>query len=82
MVRQAASAGARGTAEVAKEVARTAADAEAAAPQVDEEAARAGAEKADTLRKRFDKWFYVISDSSFKQIHKDRTELFKASAAG
>lgn len=50
----------------------------AAAPAVDEEAARAGAERAAKLRLRFDKWFYVISDASFKQIHKERAELFKA----
>lgn len=49
-----------------------------AAPVIDEEAARAGAEQAAKLRLRFDKWFYVISDASFKQIHKDRAELFKA----
>ena len=36
------------------------------------------AERAAKLRQRFDKWFYVISDTSFKQIHKDRPELFKA----
>ena len=29
------------------------------------------------LRERFDKWFYVISDTSFKQIHKERDEMFK-----
>jgi arginine utilization protein RocB len=49
-----------------------------AARAIDEEAARNGAERAAKLRLRFDKWFYVISDASFKQIHKDRTELFKA----
>ncbi len=36
-----------------------------------------GPERAEMLRKRFDAWFYVISDMSFKQIHKDRDELFK-----
>jgi len=30
------------------------------------------------LHKRFSDWFYVISDSSFKSIHKDRATLFKA----
>jgi len=49
-----------------------------AEPAVDEAAARKGAERAAKLRQRFDKWFYVISDTSFKQIHKDRPELFKA----
>ncbi len=51
-----------------------------AAPVIDEEAARLGAEQAAKLRLRFDRWFYVISDASFKQVHKDRTELFKALA--
>jgi hypothetical protein len=51
---------------------------EAAPPTIDEAAAQAGAERAAKLGKRFSKWFYVISDSSFKQIHKDRGELFKA----
>jgi hypothetical protein len=36
-----------------------------------------GRERAQKLRDRFDQWFYVISDSSFKQIHKSRDELFK-----
>ncbi len=49
----------------------------AAPPGVDEETMRKGSERADKLRQRFDKWFYVISDSSFKQIHKSRDELFK-----
>lgn len=48
-----------------------------APPEVDEEAARKGAERAAKLRQRFDKWFYVISDASFKQIHKAPSELFK-----
>jgi hypothetical protein len=46
-------------------------------PVIDEAAARKGAERAAKLGQRFSKWFYVISDSSFKQIHKDREELFK-----
>ena len=50
----------------------------AAAPEIDEAAARKGVERAGKLRQRFDKWFYVISDASFKQIHKDPGELFKA----
>ncbi|MEX1363775.1 MAG: DUF4340 domain-containing protein, partial [Nannocystaceae bacterium] len=36
-----------------------------------------GQEKASKLRQRFDQWFYVISDSSFTQMHKAREELFK-----
>ncbi|MEM9455908.1 MAG: hypothetical protein AAGF11_17140 [Myxococcota bacterium] len=36
-----------------------------------------GQKTAAKLRARFDQWFYVISDSSFKQIHKDRSDLFK-----
>lgn len=51
---------------------------EPAAASIDEEAAKAGAERAAKLGERFGKWFYVISDSSFKQIHKDRGDLFKA----
>lgn len=43
----------------------------------DEQKKLAGKERADKLRKRFDQWFYVISDSSFKQIHKSRDELWK-----
>ncbi len=40
-----------------------------------------GRERAQKLRERFDQWFYVISDSSFKQIHKSRDELFKDAEA-
>lgn len=36
-----------------------------------------GQQKAAKLRQRFDQWFYVISDSSFTQMHKAREELFK-----
>jgi uncharacterized protein YxjI len=36
-----------------------------------------GPERADMLRKRFDQWFYVISAHSFKQIHKDRDDLWR-----
>lgn len=42
----------------------------------------AGRERAAQLRERFGKWFYVISDSSFKQIHKTRDELWKDLPAG
>jgi hypothetical protein len=42
-----------------------------------------GLKRAKQLQARFDKWFYVISDASFKQIHKEKTEFFKdASATG
>ncbi|MCA9704905.1 MAG: DUF4340 domain-containing protein [Myxococcales bacterium] len=47
----------------------------------DQDKIRAGQEKAGKLRARFDQWFYVISDSSFKQIHKERSELFKDAPA-
>lgn len=43
----------------------------------DEKKKLKGKERAAKLRERFDQWFYVISDSSFKQIHKTREELFK-----
>ncbi|RMG98686.1 MAG: DUF4340 domain-containing protein [Deltaproteobacteria bacterium] len=36
-----------------------------------------GKTRAEKLRKRFDKWFFVISESSFDQIHKDRDAFFK-----
>jgi hypothetical protein len=41
-----------------------------------------GAKRAKQLQARFDKWFYVISDASFKQIRKDKAEFFKDAAAG
>lgn len=41
-----------------------------------------GLKRAKQLQARFDKWFYVISDASFKQIRKDKAELFKEPAAG
>ncbi|MCH9684406.1 MAG: DUF4340 domain-containing protein [Deltaproteobacteria bacterium] len=55
------------------------AEGEAAASGDTDNAAKqaAGQQKAAKLRQRFDQWFYVISDSSFKQIHKERDELFK-----
>jgi hypothetical protein len=40
-----------------------------------------GFKRAKSLKSRFDKWFYVISDANFKQIHKDKAELFKEPAA-
>ncbi|MEM7155099.1 MAG: DUF4340 domain-containing protein [Myxococcota bacterium] len=38
-------------------------------------------EKAGKLQARFNQWFYVISDSSFTQMHKERDELFKDAPA-
>lgn len=54
-------------------------DAEAAAGGGGE---TAGLKRAKQLKARFDKWFYVISDANFKQIRKDKAELFKDAAAG
>lgn len=45
----------------------------------DEKKKLEGRARAEKLGARFSKWYYVIADSSFKQIHKDRGELFKAS---
>ncbi len=50
-------------------------------PGEDQAKMQAGQERAAKLRQRFDKWFYVISDASFKQIHKERSELFKDAPA-
>ena len=36
-----------------------------------------GKARAEKLRKRFGRWFFVISESSFQQIHKDRDTFFK-----
>lgn len=44
---------------------------------VDDKDKMPAAERAKMLNDRFEQWFYVISDSSFTQIHKDRAELFK-----
>lgn len=41
-----------------------------------------GAKRAKQLSERFGKWFYVISDASFKQIRKDKAEFFKDAPAG
>lgn len=46
-------------------------------PEGDAEKIEAGKTKAAELRARFDQWFYVISDSSFTQMHKARDEMFK-----
>lgn len=48
-----------------------------ASDEEDEEKKLPGPERAEKLNQRFGQWFYVISDSSFKQIHKERDELFK-----
>lgn len=41
-----------------------------------------GARRAKQLQARFDKWFYVISDASFKQIRKPKAEFFKDETGG
>jgi len=41
-----------------------------------------GAKRAKQLSARFGKWFYVISDASFKQIRKSKAEFFKDAPAG
>lgn len=41
------------------------------------EGALRGKERVDKLRKRFENWFYVIPNSSFRQIHKDYDEFWK-----
>ncbi len=46
-------------------------------PEEGEEPRLPGAQRAEKLNARFGQWFYVISDTSFTQIHKDRAELFK-----
>lgn len=46
-----------------------------------QDAAAEHREQVARLQKRFDAWFYVISDASFKRIHKPRDEYFKAPAA-
>ena len=37
----------------------------------------AGQKRAAELAQRFDRWFYVISNASFKQIHKSPTDFFE-----
>ena len=41
----------------------------------------AGVVRARALQQRFDQWFYVISDDSFKQIRKAKDELLKDAPA-
>ncbi len=53
------------------------AEGEAAAPPTDSE----GFKRATQLQARFDKWFYVISDTSFKQIRREKSEFFKDAPA-
>ena len=48
----------------------------------DEAATGKGRERAVELRKRFDKWFYVISDASFKQRALLSTQRFELRNAG
>ncbi|MBK6916481.1 MAG: DUF4340 domain-containing protein [Deltaproteobacteria bacterium] len=40
-----------------------------------------GQARAQQLQERFGSWFYVIPDMSYKQVHKERTELWKAAPA-
>lgn len=49
--------------------------ADKAAPDAAE--GRRGEEIAQELQNRFGAWFFVISDASFKEIHKDRDGFFK-----
>jgi Domain of unknown function (DUF4340) len=51
--------------------------ADPAAAEAEKDALK-GEARAQMLQKRFGEWFYVISDASFKQIHKERDEMFKA----
>jgi len=46
-------------------------------PEEGEPAYVPGPQRAEQLNARFQQWFYVISDTSFQQVHKDRAELFK-----
>ena len=55
-------------------------DEEGATPPAADEGPK-GPERAEQLMQRFESWFYVISDTSFKGIRKDPSELFKAAAA-
>ncbi len=47
----------------------------AAPPKAPEETE--GFKAADKLRQRFDKWFYVIGEDSFEQMHKNFDDFFK-----
>ncbi|MCB9702509.1 MAG: DUF4340 domain-containing protein [Myxococcales bacterium] len=53
-------------------------------PEVDQkkgEDETAGLARAKALQGRFDRWFYVISDDSFQQMHKAKEELLKDEGA-
>ena len=41
-----------------------------------------GIERAKELGGRFNQWFYVISDTSFKQIHKERDDDVQGRSRG
>lgn len=45
--------------------------------QADDKPEPKGPQRAEELRRRFGKWFYVIADSNFKQIRKDRDDLWR-----
>ncbi len=49
----------------------------APAPDDKQPPALRGQARAKQLQARFGDWFYVISDMSYKQIHKERSDLFK-----
>ncbi len=53
----------------------------AAASDEDEQKKLKGEQRATKLRQRFDQWFYVISDTSFKQLHTERSDLGKDAPA-
>ncbi|MEZ4384579.1 MAG: DUF4340 domain-containing protein [Nannocystaceae bacterium] len=40
-----------------------------------------GLDRAQKLQKRFDQWFYVISDDAFQQMHKDKDDFLKDAGA-
>lgn len=46
-------------------------------PPEDLEKQSKGEERAETLNRRFSEWYYVISDSSFKQVHQEPETLLK-----
>jgi hypothetical protein len=50
-------------------------------PEEGEAAPLRGQDRAKQLGARFGEWFYVISDMSYKQIHKERAELYKNAPA-
>ncbi len=55
---------------------------ESAEPEGEDDAKKLkGEARARMLQERFGEWFYVISDQSFKQIHKERADMFKVPPA-